>query len=220
MKNLKKISLSCIALLMLNGCCITPPNCSPDGGNVSYGPDVSYRSSKYVGSDASDQGLNRAGSIGVGVFAHWIFCEDYPEMGFFSGLFYNQFGSTIEYTEDDMSKDRLHYLSIPFTYTYDVFEGIRIEAGPDLSFLLSAKEKNEYMGQKETYDFKEQMHNIQFGYNIAVSYTHEETGLGGYFRYNGAFNKIPSSEYDTKIFNSGFSFGARYRINHLLKKSN
>jgi hypothetical protein len=217
MKNLKNFSLLCISLILTSGCCITPPNCSTDGGNLTFGPEVSYRLSKFTGSDAKDDDYKRLGSVGIGVYAHWIFCEDYPEMGFLSGLHYNQFGAKYEYTSDDKGKLRVGYLTIPFTFTYKVFEGVNVEIGPDLSFLLSAKDTYEYMGQKETYDLKDDTNKVQIGYSIAGSYMHEESGLGGFIRWNGGFSNV-NKEGDYVIHNGGFSIGARYRINHLFKK--
>ncbi|MCG8307559.1 MAG: PorT family protein [Cytophagales bacterium] len=216
MNHLNPIFLFCI-LLIISGCCITKPDCSPEGGNFTFGPELSYRSSKYTGSNARSDDTKRLGSMGLGVFGHWIFCEDYPDMGFYSGLFYNQHG--VKYSDDGVdNKDRLHYLSIPFTFTYNVYNGVTVEAGPDLSFLLSAKEIYTYMGNKEKNNFSDDVHNVQLGYNIAVSYMHEPIGLGGFFRWNGGFNKVPSSNYDTKLYNGGFSIGARYRLNHLVGK--
>jgi hypothetical protein len=141
-------------------------------------------------------------------------------MGFYSGLFYNQFGGKYEYTGtiDETSKDRLHFLTIPFTYTYEVYDGLRVEVGPDVSFLLAAKEIYEYNGTKETYDFKDDAAKAQLGYNIALSYTHEETGLAGFFRWNGAFTSVPDKDSDYKVYNGGFSFGIRYGLNRFLYK--
>lgn len=216
MKNLKTFSILIVTLLIINGCCITPPNCSP-GGNLTYGPELSYRSSKFTGSDAKDDDYKRLGSIGIGAYAHWIFCEDYPELGFLSGLHYNQFGAKYEYSSNDKSKLRVHYLTIPFTFTYTVYEGVNVEIGPDLSFLLAAKEKNEYLGGKETYDLKDDTRKTQIGYNIAASYTHEESGLGGFIRWNGGFSNV-NKEGDYVIHNGGFSIGARYRLNKIVEK--
>jgi len=202
---------------ILSSCYLTPAYCSTIGENITYGPELSYRSSKFTGSDAKDDDFKRLGSIGFGVYAHWMFSNDHPEMGFISGLFYNQFGAKYEYSSDDKGKLRVHYLTIPFTFTYTVYEGVNVEIGPDLSFLLAAKDKYEYMGEKETYDLKDDTNKVQIGYNIAVSYTHEESGLGGFIRWNGGFNNV-NKEGDYVIHNGGFSIGARYRINHLFEK--
>jgi len=218
MKQLTTFSFLCIVSLIINGCCITRPNCNPEGGNFIIGPDLSYRSSKFTGSDAQDEDTKRLGSIGLGGYIHWIFCEDYPDLGFLSGLYYNQHGVKFDWGSDETSKLRLHYLTIPLTFTYMIHNGISVEAGPDLSFLLAAKEKYEYMGETETYDFKDDTKNFQFGYNIAVSYMHDPTGLGGFVRWNGGFTNVPTSEFDVKLKNGGISIGARYRINHLFYK--
>jgi hypothetical protein len=211
--------MAVLAVCMINGCCITKPNCDPEGGNFKFGPELSYRISNFYGEDAKDNDdIKSMGSIGFGGYVHWVFCEDYPKMGIYSGLFYNQFGAKFVYGDDEVSKNRLSYLSIPITYTYEFYEGIRAEIGPDISFLVAAKDKYEYLGEKESYDIKEDVRNVQIGYNIALSYTHYESGFGGFFRYNGAFTKMPSSDYDYNVVNGGFSFGIRYQMNHLFHK--
>ena len=217
MNYLKILSALCIVMI-INGCCITRPNCNPEGGNFTYGPELSFRTSSYWGEDAKDQDVKHVGSMGFGGYVHWVFCEDYPDMGFYSGLYYNQHGAKYEFSSDDTNKDRLHYLTIPFTFTYRVYDGIKVEVGPDLSFLLAAKQKNTYMGQTETYDFKDDVSKVQLGFNLAASYTHDQSGLGGFIRYNGGFTNVPSSDNDIKLKNGGISFGARYRINHLFYK--
>jgi hypothetical protein len=217
MKKLHNISMIFIALSYY-GCCITKPDCDPAGGNFNYGPEVSYRTASYYGEDAKNDDFKYTGNINLGVFAHWVFCEDYPDMGINSGLFFNQFGARYDYEGDaagSSSRDRLSYLTIPFTFTYQVIEGLRAEAGPDLSFLVAAKEIYKYDGGKEIYDIKENIANVQVGFNLGISYTHDETGLGGFVRYNGAFTKIPSGDNEYKAYNAGFSLGVRYRINHL-----
>ena len=74
------------------------------------------------------------------------------------------------------------------------------------------------MGQTETYDFKDDVSKVQLGFNLGASYTHDQSGLGGFIRYNGGFTKVPSSDNDVKLYNGGISIGARYRINHLFYK--
>jgi len=226
MNHLKKLSLFCIVsviALIINGCCVTKPNCDPEGGNFTWGPELSYRITKFTGKDAKDEDTKSIGTFGLGGYIHWIFCEDYPQMGFYSGLFYNQFGGKWEYSGgSEIWKDRLHYLSIPFTFTYEVYDGLRIEAGPDVSFLLASKWIVEEDGVKETGDFKEDAAGAQLGYNIGLSYTHDQSGFGGFFRWNGAFTSPYSGDYvddtDFKVRNGGFSFGIRYGLNRLLYK--
>ena len=95
------------------------------------------------------------------------------------------------------------------------WENVLAVFGWPLSFLLAAKEKNEYFGEKTTYNFTDDVRKVQLGYHIALAYKHHKSGLEGFLRWNAGFTKVPTSEYDTNIKNAGFSVGARYRINHL-----
>ncbi len=199
------------------GCCFTRPSCNPETGNLNWGPEISYGATSYWGEDTKDSDLKHVGSLGLGLFGEWRFCDDFPAMGLNSGLFYKQFGARNEY-DGEKSKDRLHYLTIPLTYTYNVYNGLRLEAGPDFSVLLAAKEKYEYMGQKETQNAKEYYHNAQVGFNLSVSYTDENSGFGAFVRYNGGVTKLSSNKYDYKAYNGGISVGGRYSFNSLFNK--
>jgi hypothetical protein len=220
LKNLLLIGLIASIALILNGCCMTKPNPEYEGGNFTFGPEFSYRSSSYWGKDAKEDDIKRVGGIGLGVYGHWVFCPDLPQLGFYSGLFYQQHGARFDYegTTDETLKNKLHYLTIPITWTYEVYDGIRVEVGPDLSFLLAAKEKYKYQGQTETYNIKDDISKVQVGFNVAASYTHEPTGLAGFFRYNAGLTNVPSSDYDYVAKNGAISFGIRYRLNqHVIK---
>ena len=216
--NYVRLFPSVFLILFISGCCITPPSFSPSEGNIVYYPELSYRTSSYWGEDAKDDDLKHVGSVGFGIFGNWTICDEEPALGFTTGLLFNQFGSKYEYSSDEVSITRLSYLSIPFTFTYEVYNGIAIEAGPDLSFLLGAKEKYTYMGNTDSYDIKEDTRNVQIGFNVGVSYMHDDTGLGGFFRYNGGLNRVVSDEYDYKAYNGGLSVGLRYRVNQLFNK--
>lgn len=216
--NRSTIFLLLCSVILTYGCCITKPNCDPEGGNFKYGPELSYRIATFYGEDAKDDDIKSIGAIGFGGFVHWVFCEDYPQMGIYSGLFYSQYGGKYDWGSDEVSKHRIHYLTLPVTYTYNIYEGLNVEAGLDFSFLLAAKEKYEYMGSTETYNTKEDVANAQVGVNIALSYMHEASGFGGFFRFNRGLTKMPSSDYDYNAYNGGFSLGVRYILNPILSK--
>jgi hypothetical protein len=218
MKNII-IYLSVSISLIINGCCVNKPDIDYSGGNTIIGPEFSYRTSSYWGEDTKDQDVKRIGGIGLGGFGHWIFCPDYPQLGFYSGLFYFQNGAKIDLQETtgEMLRNKLHYLTIPFTPTYEVYKGIRVEGGFDLSFLLAAKAKYQYLDQTEIQNIKEEVSKAQIGFNIGTSYTHEPSGLIGFIRYNGGLTKMPSNDYDAKIRNGSISFGVRYMVNQYLR---
>ena len=216
-----KVSSIIIAIFLVvffSGCCLTPPSCDPETGNLSYGPSISYRASSYWGEDAKNQDFKHLGSVGFGVFTYWKFCEDLQQMGLLSGLYFNQFGTKYTYSGDgyiETNKERLSYITLPITYSYEVIDGLRLEAGPDVSVLLSAKQKFEYNGMKDINDIKDEINNFQFGFNFGASYLHEKTGLSGFIRYNGGFSKVPDGDYTGKLYNGGISGGIRYNINEL-----
>ncbi len=217
MKYFRLSATLCFAFL-ISGCCITPPNFAPDGGNIRYVPELSYRYSGYWGKDAKDADFKHVGGMGFGMGLDWFFCEDFPELDFRSGLFYSPFGAKVKYEGDGYeqeSKDKLGYLAVPLTFRYSFSNGLKAEAGPDVSFVLSAKKKYTYMGQTDTNDFKDDVGKVQIGFNAGLSYTHEDSGLGGFLRYNGGLTTMPNSDYDSKIYNGGISVGVRYDINSL-----
>lgn len=216
--NYFRISIVLCFAFLISSCCITPPNFAPDGGNVKYVPELSYRYSGYWGKDAKDADYKHIGGIGFGMGLDWFFCDDFPELDFTTGLFLSPFGAKIKYEDGDFeqeTKDKLGYLAIPLTFGYSFSNGLKAEAGPDVSFLLSAKEKGTYNGMTSTFDDKDQFSKVQLGFNLGLSYAHEDSGLGGFVRYNGGLNKLPSSGNDYKVFNGGISVGVRYELNSL-----
>ena len=171
---------------------------------------------KYRGADVIDE-TKSIGSFGFGAFIDWLFCEDYPEFGIGSGLFYKQYGGKQEGTGDGYdytSTDRLSYLIVPFNLNYELFDNFRVEAGPDVSFLLGAKQIQKYNGDKTTQSGTDYFHKAEFGINAGVIYTHPETGIGAYFRYNTQLGQIYKDR-DSKVYNRAFSVGLQYPINRL-----
>jgi len=207
-------------VLVINGYSIAKTNSDPDGSKITWGPELSFRIAKFTGSTASDWDTKSLGTIGFGGYIHWHFIEDMPQLGFLSGLFYNQFGGRWEYS-DVKEKDKLSYLTIPITFTYEIIDGLRVEVGPDISFLVATKWIYDEGGDKTTESFKDDAAKAQIGYNLAISYTHEESGFGGFFRWNGAFTNPYSKDYigddDWKVHNGGFSFGIRYALSKIVQ---
>ena len=205
------------ALLMFGGCCVPRFLCDPETGNVRYGGEISYRISNYVGEDVNEDS-KPVGNPGLGLFFNWIPCDECPLFGLRSGLRFDGYGSRLDYSGDgieDKAKDRLSYLTLPFTFNYEVANNFRVEAGPDVSFLLNAKQIQTYQGEKTTLNGTEYYSKAQVGLNIGVSYVHQ-SGVEFFAGYNRGLNKLRSSDYDQKIFNSSFNIGARYNINNLL----
>jgi hypothetical protein len=207
-------------VIIINGYCIAKTNSDPDGSKITWGPELSFRIAKFTGSTAKDWDTKSLGTIGFGGYLHWHFLEDMPQLGFYSGLLFNQFGGRWEYS-DVKEKDKISYLTIPITFTYEITDGLRVEVGPDISFMVATKWVYDEAGDKTTESFSDDAAKAQIGYNIAIAYTHEESGLGGFFRWNGGFTNPYSNDYigddDWKVHNGGFSFGIRYALNKIVQ---
>ncbi|PKB15906.1 porin family protein [Flavobacterium sp. 5] len=75
----------------------------------------------------------------------------------------------------------LHYLNIPLMGKYYVAKGLSVEAGPQIGFLLSAK--------NEKTDVKDSFNTFDFGINFGLGYK-LENGLNFGARYNLGLTNI------------------------------
>ncbi len=74
---------------------------------------------------------------------------------------------------------KLDYLLLPVTAKYYIFKGLSLEAGPQVGFLLSAKDEYDFNGTTEELDVKDQTKGIDFGVNAGVGYKFD---MGIYLR--------------------------------------
>jgi long-subunit fatty acid transport protein len=106
--------------------------------------------------------------------------------------------------ESDGEKLNLNYLNIPVLAKYYVAKSFSLEAGPQIGFLLSAKEDGE--------DFKDYLSSTDFGFNFGAGYDFTENLSAG-LRYNlGLSNIIDSEDNDGSIKNSVFSVSLGYKF--------
>ncbi len=73
------------------------------------------------------------------------------------------------------------YLSIPVMIQYYVVPGLAVEVGPQLGFLLSAKNKPD---EWESEDVKDSMKSTDFALNFGASYQLPAMPIGVYARYS------------------------------------
>ena len=87
-------------------------------------------------------------------------------------------------TADDYSGTiKLRYLNVPLMLKYYVAEGFSLEAGPNVAFLLSAKDEYNDFGDTGEDDIKDDLKGIDFGVNFGLGYK-LEGGLNFGARYN------------------------------------
>ncbi|MEN8788224.1 MAG: porin family protein [Flavobacteriaceae bacterium] len=101
----------------------------------------------------------------------------------------------------------LNYINVPVMAKFKVSDAFSIEAGPQVGFLLSAKDKYDSPTSGED-DIKEFISSTDFGGNIGVGYE-LDSGLNFNARFNYGFSNINDFEDsgDFKNNNCVFSLG-------------
>ena len=96
-----------------------------------------------------------------------------------------------------------NYINLPVMFKYGVAEGLNLEAGPQIGFLISAEIADE--------DLKDEMESIDFGMNVGASYDFSEQ-LFAQARYNIGLTNVIKDSGDEKIQNSVISVSLGYRF--------
>jgi len=98
------------------------------------------------------------------------------------------------------TKYKLDYINVPVLLQYMFDNGFRLQAGPQLGFLVSA-------------DNKDDLDPIDFGVGIGVSYVVPSTGFGIDARYNLGLSNINKDDV-VKSTNRGLQLGVFYIFGH------
>lgn len=115
-----------------------------------------------------------------------------------------------KYPTDPEIKRKLDYINIPVLLQYNFDNGFRLQGGPQIGFLISAKDK---VGDVElnTVD-KDDFKTVDVSLPLGISYL-SYSGLGVDARYNlGLTNVIEGST--TNVRNSVIQFGLFYLFDH------
>jgi hypothetical protein len=87
--------------------------------------------------------------------------------------------------------------------------GFRLQAGPQLGFLVAAKSE---IGN-EKIDLKDEFESIDLALGAGLSYVNPATNFGVDFRYNHGLTNISKID-GTSFYNRGFQVGVFYLFNH------
>lgn len=191
---MKKILLSAAAIMAFGF--------ASQAQDIKFGAKAGLNIADF-GGDAETSG-SRTG-FHVGVVAEFKLTEQFsiqPE------LLYSMQGAKYETVNDfaiveqDM---KLDYLNVPIMAKYYLFEGFSIQAGPQVGFLMSAKD--------EDTDVKDSFKSIDFALNGGVGY---ELPLGVFFqaRYSAGLANIADGEGsdDYSINNNVISLSVGYKF--------
>lgn len=112
-------------------------------------------------------------------------------------------------------KTRLNYVNLPVLAKYFITEKFSIEAGPQISFLVSAKEHFEVTAfgdtVRETEDIKKYYETVDFGLGFGLGYV-LESGIFFQGRYNLGLTDIAKNKEGKALKNSVFQMSVGYRF--------
>ena len=131
-----------------------------------------------------------------------------PHFGIQPEIIYSRQGATNNFGADDNTTN-LGYINIPVMFQYMFDYGFRLEAGPQLGFLLSGKNVTNGISS----DIKDQLQTLDFGIGAGVSYVHVPSGFGVDLRYNLGLSDI-SKQGTVKSTNRGIQLGVFYLLKH------
>jgi hypothetical protein len=106
------------------------------------------------------------------------------------------------------AKLSLNYVNVPVLLQYMFNNGFRLQAGPQIGFLMSAKVEN-----GSSVDVKDAYNNLDLGLSFGASYVQPSTGFGFDVRYNHGMSDIAESSL-VETFNRGFQVGVFYLFKH------
>lgn len=106
-------------------------------------------------------------------------------------------------------KVNLNYINVPVMFQYMFDNGFRLQAGPQLGFLASAKSKV----NNNQIDVKDDFEGMDLGLGLGASYVNPATNFGVDLRYNIGLSNINKAG-STNYYNRGLQAGVFYLFDH------
>lgn len=158
-----------------------------------------------IESDDNSSSDMKAG-INVGLLGHFHLSETLafqPEVVFS--------GQGAKFTNGVLdSKLKLDYVNVPLLLQYMFDNGFRLQAGPQIGFLIAA---NSDTDPNNNIDVKSNYKSVDFGLGIGGSYVHPPSGFGIDLRYNFGLSNINESD-AVNSTNNGVQLGVFYLFGH------
>lgn len=185
MKQILKILLAVISAFLITGMA-SAQHGNPGSGLVTFG--VKGGLNFYNIKHDNNTNLEQRTGYNIGILGHihrdsqWAF---QPEL---------------VYSAQGAKGNNLDYINIPVLIQYMFDNGFRLQAGPQVGFLVSSDNDNDYNG-------------IDFALSVGASYVVPSTGFGIDLRYNHGVSDIYESS-DLKGTNRGIQLGLFYLFGH------
>ena len=104
---------------------------------------------------------------------------------------------------------KMNYIDLPILVKFDIIDRLYAEIGPELGFLISAKQKT---GDLDSISIKDIFNTLEVGLNLGIGYEMVENILFS-LRYNGGIRNIDDSNInDVTLRNNLFQFAVGYRF--------
>lgn len=127
-------------------------------------------------------------------------------------IYYSDEGAKSKSNSD--IRTNLGFINIPVLVQYMFDNGFRLEAGPQVDFLINAKEKNVNFDQNGgiiTTDVKDRLKGADFSIPLGLSYV-STSGLGFDARYNFGISNIYKSDAPPVTHSNVFQFDIFYQF--------
>lgn len=157
-----------------------------------------------VNNESSSNGDAKLG-FHLGLIGHFHLNEQFalqPEV-----VFSTQ-GSEFTNSGNDV-KLNLNYINVPLILQYMFDNGFRLQAGPQLGLLVSAKTE----ANDTELDLKDNFKGIEFGASFGVGYVNPSSNFGIDARYNMGLTDINENSPEAS-YNRGYQVGVFYLFNH------
>jgi hypothetical protein len=109
----------------------------------------------------------------------------------------------------DNPKLNLTYINVPLLFQYMFDNGCRLQAGPQVGFLVKAESQVNSTNSDVKNDYK----NTDVGIVLGASYVHPPSGFGIDARYNYGFTPINATS-TVNLYNRGFQVGLFLLLRH------
>ena len=149
----------------------------------------------------------------VGGYANYKITD---QISFQPELLYSKQGAGIKTTDNSNTKIVMHNINIPLMGRYEIMEGLNVEFGPQLGFLVSAKAKSEEGKTDTKVKITDNFKTFDFGLNFGAGYkVTDELEINARFtkglsNINNVFPEGMNNNY--KITNTYFSIGVAYKL--------
>jgi hypothetical protein len=141
----------------------------------------------------------------IGLLGHFHISDQFalqPE------IVYSAQGAQYQAAGQDV-KLNLSYINVPLLFQYMFDNGFRLQAGPQIGFLASAKTEINDNSTNRKDDFE----SIDVGLGIGASYVNPSSNFGLDIRYNAGLSNINKNG-SVNSFNRGLQLGVFYLFNH------